>query len=114
MVIMRSRFDNDLEKLNSELIEMGNLIESSIEAAVTALKTKNIQLAMRVVEGDKEVNAMEREIEDLCLKLILQQQPVARDLRMISAALKMITDMERIGDQASDISEITIRLSSEK
>ena len=111
---MRSRFDNDLEKLNSELIEMGNLIESSIEAAVTALKTKNIQLAMRVVEGDKEVNAMEREIEDLCLKLILQQQPVARDLRMISAALKMITDMERIGDQASDISEITIRLSSEK
>mgnify|MGYP002622855928 FL=1 len=111
---MRSRFDHDLEKLNSELIEMGNLIESSIEAAVTALKTKNVQLANRVVEGDKEVNAMEREIEDLCLKLILQQQPVARDLRMISAALKMITDMERIGDQASDISEITIRLSNEK
>jgi len=111
---MRSRFDNDLEKLNSELIEMGNLIESSIEAAVTALKTQNIVLAQRVVLGDKEVNEMERNIEDLCLKLILQQQPVARDLRMISAALKMITDMERIGDQAADISEITIRLSTEK
>jgi phosphate transport system protein len=111
---MRSRFDQDLEKLNSELTEMGNLVESSIEAAVTALKAQDIELAGRVIAGDKEVNDMERAIEDLCLKLILRQQPVARDLRLISSALKMITDMERIGDQSADISEITIRLAGQK
>jgi len=111
---MRSKFDQDLEKLNSELTEMGNLIESSIEAAVTALKAQDVELAKRVIAGDKEVNDMERAIEDLCLKLILRQQPVARDLRLISSALKMITDMERIGDQSADISEITIRLADQK
>ncbi len=111
---MRSKFDQDLEKLNSELTEMGNLIESSIEAAVTALKAQDVELAKRVISGDKEVNDMERAIEDLCLKLILRQQPVARDLRLISSALKMITDMERIGDQSADISEITIRLADQK
>lgn len=111
---MRSKFDQDLEKLNSELTEMGNLVESSIEAAVTALKAQDIDLASRVIAGDKEVNDMERSIEDLCLKLILRQQPVARDLRLISSALKMITDMERIGDQSADISEITIRLAGQK
>ncbi|WP_128424926.1 phosphate signaling complex protein PhoU [Gudongella oleilytica] len=110
---MRSKFDQDLEKLNFELTEMGNLIESSIEATVTALKTQDVELAGRVIAGDKEVNDMERAIEDLCLKLILRQQPVARDLRLISSALKMITDMERIGDQSADISEITIRLADQ-
>lgn len=111
---MRSKFDHDLERLNSELTEMGNLIESSIESAVTALKAQDVELAQRVIAGDKEVNDMERAIEDLCLKLILRQQPVARDLRLISSALKMITDMERIGDQSADISEITIRLADQK
>lgn len=111
---MRSKFDQDLERLNSELTEMGNLVESSIEAAVTALKAQDVELAQRVIAGDKEVNDMERAIEDLCLKLILRQQPVARDLRLISSALKMITDMERIGDQSADISEITIRLADQK
>lgn len=111
---MRSKFDQDLERLNSELTEMGNLVESSIEAAVTALKAQDVELAGRVIAGDKEVNDMERAIEDLCLKLILRQQPVARDLRLISSALKMITDMERIGDQSADISEITIRLADQK
>jgi phosphate transport system protein len=110
---MRSKFDQDLEKLNFELTEMGNLIESSIEATVTALKTQDVELAVRVIAGDKEVTDMERAIEDLCLKLILRQQPVARDLRLISSALKMITDMERIGDQSADISEITIRLADQ-
>ena len=111
---MRSKFDQDLERLNSELTEMGNLIESSIESAVTALKAQDVELAQRVIAGDKEVNDMERAIEDLCLKLILRQQPVARDLRLISSALKMITDMERIGYQSADISEITIRLADQK
>ncbi|NLK44946.1 MAG: phosphate signaling complex protein PhoU [Tissierellia bacterium] len=111
---MRNRFDRELNLLNQELIEMGNAIESSIEAAVTALIEQNIDLAKRVIEGDKEINNIEKDIEKRCLKLLLQQQPVASDLRMISSALKMITDMERIGDQASDISEITIRLANEK
>lgn len=110
---MRNKFDKELDLLNNELIEMGNLIESSIEAAVFALTQKNIDLAKRVVEGDREINDMEKAIERRCLKLLLMQQPVARDLRLISSALKMITDMERIGDQASDISEITIRLVNE-
>lgn len=111
---MRNRFDRELDLLNQELIDMGNAIESSIEAAVTALIEQNIDLAKRVIEGDKEINNIEKDIEKRCLKLLLQQQPVASDLRMISSALKMITDMERIGDQASDISEITIRLANEK
>ncbi|WP_313755895.1 phosphate signaling complex protein PhoU [Tissierella sp.] len=111
---MRNRFDKELELLNEELIEMGNIIESSIEAAVTALIEQNIELAKRVVEGDKEVNDIEKSIERRCLKLLLHQQPVASDLRMISSALKMITDMERIGDQASDISEITIWLAGQE
>lgn len=110
---MRNKFDKELDLLNNELIEMGNLIESSIEAAVFALTQKNIELANRVVEGDREINEIEKTIERRCLKLLLQQQPVAKDLRLISSALKMITDMERIGDQASDISEITIRLINE-
>ena len=111
---MRNRFDRELDLLNQELIDMGNAIESSIEAAVTALIEQDADLARRVIEGDKEINDIEKDIEKRCLKLLLQQQPVASDLRMISSALKMITDMERIGDQASDISEITIRLANEK
>lgn len=111
---MRNRFDKELDLLNEELIEMGNIVESSIESAVAALIDQNIELAKRVVEGDKEVNDIEKSIERRCLKLLLQQQPVASDLRLISSALKMITDMERIGDQASDISEITIRLADQK
>ena len=110
---MRSRFDHELDMLNEELVSMGNLVESSIEAAVSALKTQNVDLARRVVEGDREVNNKEREIEDLAMKLILRQQPVAGDLRLISTALRMITDMERIGDQAADISEITIMLADQ-
>lgn len=111
---MRNRFDKELDLLNEELIEMGNIIESSIEAAVSALIEQNVELAKRVVEGDREVNDKEKSIERRCLKLLLQQQPVASDLRQISSALKMITDMERIGDQASDISEITIRLAGQE
>ena len=111
---MRNRFDRELDLLNEQLIEMGNLIESAIKTAVTALEEQDVELAKRIVEKDKEVDNMERDIERRCLKLILQQQPVARDLRLISSALKMITDMERIGDQASDISEIAIRLANVK
>jgi len=113
MIIMRNKFDKELDLLNKELIEMGNLIESSIKAAITALDEQNIELAKRVIENDKEIDNMERTIEQRCLRLLIQHQPVAKDLRFISAALKMITDMERIGDQAADISEISIRLAEE-
>lgn len=105
---MRNRFDRQLEQLNNELINMGSLIEEAIEMAITALIKQDIKKARDVVEFDEEIDEKEREIESLCLKLLLQQQPVARDLRQISAALKMITDMERIGDHAADISEMTI------
>lgn len=104
---MRSQLDTQLKELHNQLIEMGALIESAIHSAVNALVNQNIQEANQAIAFDAEVDEKEKEIESLCLKLLLQQQPVARDLRLISAALKMITDMERIGDQSADISEIT-------
>lgn len=107
---MRNRFDKQLEQLNGELIEMGSMIESAIEMAVKALVEQDIELANKAIDFDNEIDRQEREIENLCLKLLLQQQPVAKDLRQISSALKMITDMERIGDHAADISEITIAM----
>lgn len=111
---MRNRFDRQLEQLNNELIEMGTLIERAIEMAVKALIKQDIESAKEAIDFDAEVDNQEKTIESLCMKLLLQQQPVAKDLRLISSALKMITDMERIGDQAADISEITISLSKEK
>ncbi len=108
---MRNRFDEQLSQLNDEIIAMGTMIEQAIEAAVDALIHQNVEEARRAMECDKDIDHQEREIENLCLKLLLQPQPVARDLRVISAALKMITDMERIGDHAVDISELTIVMS---
>ena len=103
---MRSRFDEQLALLNRELIEMGALCEEVIALAAQSLTEGDTALSARVSPLDEEIDRKEREIESLCLKLLLQQQPVAKDLRQISAALKMITDMERIGDQAEDIAEI--------
>ena len=105
---MRNRFDAQLLQLNRMLIHMGDLCGIAIENATKALQDGNIQMAYDVMTADAEIDQAERDIERLCLTLLLQQQPVARDLRQISAALKMITDMERIGDQASDIAEIII------
>ncbi len=105
---MRNRFDMQLETLNSQLIHMGELCEIAINRATKALEKGSMEEAREVREADEEIDQMEKDIERLCLKLLLQQQPVARDLRQISAALKMITDMERIGDQAADIAEIII------
>lgn len=107
---MRITFEEQLRLLNKELLEMGALIEHAIQAASEALVRQDVEAANNAIAFDREVDQKEREIETLCLKLLLQQQPVARDLRLISAALKMITDMERIGDQASDISGIVIYL----
>lgn len=105
---MRNKFDKQLDRLNVELIDMGQLCEIAIGKAAKALEEDSEEIAKEVIGADEEIDQKEKEIEQLCLKLILQQQPVARDLRQISAALKMITDMERIGDQASDIAEIIL------
>ncbi len=103
---MRSRFDEQLALLNVELIKMGSLCELAISNVIKGLLDENNELLKLVRDADSEIDEKEREIESMCLKLLLQQQPVARDLRTISSALKMISDMERIGDQASDIAEI--------
>ena len=103
---MRNKFDEQLLQLNHEMIEMGALCEEVIALSAQALTEGNAELAARVAPLDQEIDRKEREIESLCLKLLLQQQPVEKDLRKVSAALKMITDMERIGDQAADIADI--------
>lgn len=110
---MRNKFEHQLEKLNHNLISMCNLCEQVIENSVEALfvdendEERYREIAQLVYDTDKEIDNLEAEIESLCLRLLLQQQPVAGDLRRISAALKMISDLERIGDQASDITELT-------
>ena len=105
---MRDKFEKQLAKLHDMLIEMGAMIEKAITMAIQALVEQDKEMAARAIAYDDDIDHMEKDIEALCLRLLLQQQPVARDLRIISAALKMITDMERIGDQAADISEITL------
>ena len=105
---MRNRFDEELARLDRELISMGALCENAIASAAKALLDGDFGLGARVAETDAEIDRREREIEGLCMRLLLHQQPVAGDLRLISSALKMITDMERIGDQAEDIAEIVL------
>jgi phosphate transport system protein len=110
---MRNRFDSQLEVLNNGIIEMGALVEEALNSSIEALLKFNKELAQKVIVGDKEIDQKMKDIETLCLRLLLSQQPVARDLRLISASLKMVSDLERIGDQAADIAEI-INESSEK
>lgn len=103
---MRNHFDEQLALLNTELIEMGMLCEESLSLTLKALVNKDIETAKKVKPLSYKIDKKERDIENICLKLLLQQQPVAKDLRIISTALKIITDMERIGDQAEDIADI--------
>jgi phosphate transport system protein len=111
---MRNKFDRELDTLNLELIKMGSLIENAIEYSSKALINRDLSLVKKVNELEIEIDDMERNIESHCLKLLLQQQPVAKDLRIISTALKMITDMERIGDNAEDIAEIAKYMVNQK
>ena len=104
---MRNKFEEQLERLHVELIQMGALCEEAISAAAEALLKGDRDLAQAAIQAEREIDQKERDVESLCLKLLLQQQPVAKDLREISAALKMISDLERIGDQAADIAELT-------
>ena len=107
---MRDKYQEDLEKLNANILKMGKMIEIAIESTVIALMGRDVQAASTVSENDEAIDNMEREIEALCMKLVLQQQPVATDLRVITAALKMVTDMERIGDHAADIAELVLQI----
>ena len=110
---MRTKFDEMLDELNIELIKMGALCEDAITCAVKALLDRDDRMAEKAFAVEKAIDEKEREIEGFCMKLLLRQQPVAKDLRLISSALKMISDMERIGDQAADIAEITRHISDE-
>lgn len=111
---MRSHFDNELEILNNELIKMGSLVESKIEDSIKALINRDTALAKEIMTRDDEVDDMEKAIENRCLQLIIRHHPVASDLRLISSILKMITDLERIGDQAADIAEISLLLADQE
>ena len=97
---MRDKYMKQLENLNN------NMIEKSIENAISALVRQDVETAKKAIEYDAEIDEMEKNIENMCMKILLSQQPVASDLRTVSSALKMVTDMERIGDQASDIAEL--------
>ena len=110
----RNLFDKELEDLHMDMIKMGSLVEESIENTIIALKNQDTELARKVFRDDDFIDDLEKKIERSCLNLIARQQPLAKDLRTISAALKIITDMERIGDHSSDIAEITIRMAHEK
>jgi phosphate transport system protein len=105
---MRSKFDEQLLELNKEMIEMGNKIILSIKNAIEALVARDENMAKAIMESDADVDHLQKKIEGICFNLLIQQQPVARDLRTVTAAMKMVTDMERIGDHAADISEMTI------
>ena len=107
---IRSHFDDELSYLNTELIKMGALCERAVTSALDVYFTHDKSRAAVANKLEKEIDAKERDIEDLCMKLILRQQPVAGDLRLISSAIKMISDMERIGDQAQDIADIAVNL----
>lgn len=110
----RDYFDNELQELQLALIKMSSIVEESLSNSIKALKKQDIALAEKVIESDDLIDKMELQIEEKCLKLIALQQPIAKDLRIIATALKIITDLERIGDHAVDIAKITKRLSNER
>lgn len=109
---MRSKFDEQLRNLNEEMIQMGTMIEDNIQKAIEALVKSDVDVAREIMEKDAVIDQKQRDIETICFNLLIQQQPVAKDLRAITAAMKMVTDMERIGDHAADISEVTIMLAN--
>lgn len=105
----RMSFEHELQLLKDNLREMGSMIETAIEKILVAFENQDETLAREIIQGDRNVNDIEKTIESRCLSLILKQQPVARDLRIVTTALKVVTDMERIGDHAADIAELILR-----
>ena len=114
MMVARHSFDQGLDDLHIDLIKMGSLVEESIDNTIYALKKQDVELARKIFRDDDIIDDYERRIEKKCMNLIARQQPLAKDLRAISTALKIITDMERIADASSDIAEITIRMSGKR
>ncbi len=112
--MVRHSFDKELEHLHELMVQMSGLVEESIENSILALKKQDIELAKKVYQSDDEVDELESRIEKICINLIARQQPLAKDLRAISPALKIITDLERIADHAADIAELTIRMANMK
>ena len=111
---MRNHFENEMERLQMDILKMSSMVEESLLMSVTALKNKDIMSAQKVIDGDEAIDDKEIMIEDHCLKLIALQQPLAKDLRIIATALKIITDLERIADYSSDISKITLKVAGEE
>lgn len=110
---IRVTYEHELQELNKDLKEMAHMVVTAIEQTFIAFEDQNFTMAEEIIKGDRTVNDMERAIESRCLSLILRQQPVAGDLRQVSTALKVVTDLERIGDHASDIAELILRLKSD-
>nr|WP_318711301.1 phosphate signaling complex protein PhoU [uncultured Treponema sp.] len=111
---MRERYEEELKKLNASIISMGKMIEIAIEGSVLALMEWDLASCDEIIKNDDAIDEMEKEIEQLCVRLLLQQQPLASDLRMVTAALKMVTDMERIGDHAGDIADLIKQMGNGK
>lgn len=107
---MRSKFDEQLRQLNNEMTMMSTMIEKAIQDTIEAFFNQDAETAKRIMSEDALVDQEQKKIENICFQLLIQQQPVARDMRTITAAMKMVTDMERIGDQAADIAELTVML----
>jgi len=114
MNVIRHELDRELQELHMDVLKMGSLIEESIDNMLLALVNQDVDLAKKVIEGDQRIDQLEQQIEAECITVIARQQPLAGDLRLITSILKMITDLERIADHCEDISEITIRLSTEE
>lgn len=110
---LRANYENELNHLNEDIKEMGRMVESSIEQCFIAFEDQDFEKAEDIIKGDRTINDLERSIEARCLSIILRQQPVAGDLRVVSSALKVVTDLERIGDHASDIAELILRIKGE-
>jgi len=106
----RANFENELKQLHGKIVEMGSFVETAIDDSIKAFKDNDVELCKTIIDNDKNVDEMEKQIESKCLWLIAREQPIATDLRKITTALKIITDMERIGDHAVDIAELTMRI----
>ena len=111
---MRNHFEEEIEKLQLEILKMGSMVEESLLSSINALRYRDIGLAQKVIDSDENIDEREISIEDHCLKLIALQQPLAKDLRIIATAIKIITDLERIADYSVDIAKITIRIAGEE
>ncbi|MGF6906673.1 phosphate signaling complex protein PhoU [Fusobacterium sp. PH5-44] len=112
-MVMRNKYDKELKEVFNKLAIMCREVIMMIESSIKALTTHDTQLSHNIIEYDTKIDKLEKDIEEDCLKLLLMEQPVAKDFREVSAALKMITDLERIGDQASDICDISLKLEKE-